>query len=603
MTVAPRRWWLCFALCASGVAQANVDIDIKIDGGTQQMQDNVRAFLSLTRYAKRDDLEQDTLERLEARIPLEVASALEPLGYYESEATYQTERRKPDKAEWKVTINVTPGRAVRLSEVNIDVSGPGKDDERIVEELGKEALRAGRRLDHGEYEAVKANLLHQANSSGYLNAHWTTSDLLIDKEERRAYVTLKMDTGERYYFGAITIEQNVIDADKMQRLLRMQEGDPYNLDLLLQTQYVLDDTQYFSPAEVVGGEPAPVTHTVPIKITAKPNRKNSYAIAAGYGTDTQARGSLTWDRRLVNRDGHRAKLQLEGSAIGYDASVRYVIPVRDVALEKLEFTLSKIKEKLADNISYREEFTPSLTQVMGSWQRVLFTRLSHEKSVYYDENYVVTDTVNTSLIVPGISYSTLPTYILGQTQRKYSLYAELSGSPSTLGSGASYLRLYLEGEKVFDLSQRWHLRLRGQLGAIHTHDLNEFIKVPISARFFAGGDNSVRGFSLNELSPVDTNKDGIYDTTDFTAPGTKVGARKLLVGTVEFERDLPKNLRAAVFYDIGNAVDSFTDRLEDSAGVGLRWHISVASLGLDVAQPLSVGGRTPRLHLHISTLF
>jgi translocation and assembly module TamA len=305
----------------------------------------------------------------------------------------------------------------------------------------------------------------------------------------------------------------------------------------------------------------------------------------------------------VNRNGHRAKLQLQGSAIGYEASARYVIPVRDVALEKVEFTLSKTKEKLADNISYRDEFTPSFTQVLGSWQRVLFTRLSHEKSVYFDENNVITDTVKTFLIIPGISYSTLPNYILGQKQRRYSLYGELSGSPSSLGSGASYLRLFLEGEKVFDFTEKWHLRLRGQLGAIHTRDLNEFIHVPISARFFAGGDNSVRGFGLNELSPVDTNKDGIYDTTDFTAQGTKVGARKLVVGTVEVERDLPKNLRGAVFYDIGNAVDNFGDRLEYSAGVGLRWHISVASLGLDVAQPLSVSGRSPRLHLHISTLF
>jgi hypothetical protein len=40
----------------------------------------------------------------------------------------------------------------------------------------------------------------------------------------------------------------------------------------------------------------------------------------------------------------------------------------------------------------------------------------------------------------------------------------------------------------------------------------------------------------------------------------------------------------------------------------LRYNIAVASLGIDVAQPLyapnqSVAGRLPRLHLHISTLF
>jgi translocation and assembly module TamA len=82
-----------------------------------------------------------------------------------------------------------------------------------------------------------------------------------------------------------------------------------------------------------------------------------------------------------------------------------------------------------------------------------------------------------------------------------------------------------------------------------------------------------------------------------------VGARNLVVGAVEVERDLPRNLRLATFYDIGNAIDHFSDPLEYSVGIGLRWHISIASLGIDVAQPLSVSGRNPRLHFHISTLF
>jgi translocation and assembly module TamA len=581
MTGSLRLLLVCFALCASSWAQAGVEIDINIDGGTEQMQDNARAFLSLSRYAKRSDLQQDTLERLEARIPVEIAKSLEPLGYYEPEITYQSQQRKAN--DWKVTINIVPGRAVRLSEVNIAVIGEGKDDDRVTTELNKRALRPGQRLDHGSYDSFKNNLLRAATSSGYLEARWLENDLLIDKVERRAYVTLQLDTGPRYYFGTISIEQDVVDPDMMQRLLRMREGDPYDLDALLQTQYVLDDTLYFAPAEVQSGVPDAVTHTVPVKVTGKPNRKNSYAIAAGYGTDTQARGTLTWDRRLVNRDGHRAKLQLTGSAIGHEASVHYVIPVRDVALEKLEFTLADTKEELADAVSNRDEFITSFTQALGSWQRVLFAKLSYERSVYPDREE------KSFLIIPGISYSTLPNYILGQQQRHYSLYAELSGSPSSLGSGASFVQLRMQGERIFDLSEKWHLRLRGQVGISWLPD-SKFNELPASVRFFAGGDNSVRGFALNELSPLD----------EF---GKRVGARNLIVGTTELERDLPKNLRLAVFYDIGNAIDHFGDPLEDAAGIGLRWHISVASLGLDVAQPLSVSGRSPRLHLHISTLF
>lgn len=574
------RRFILLALLVSFTAHANVDIKLDIDGGTQQMQNNVRAFLSLTRYAERKDLQPDTMERLSARIPLEVANALEPLGYYEPKVTFTTEQHNQD---WRVNISITPGRAVRLSEVNVTVIGEGKDDARVARELNSNALRAGQRLDHGAYDNFKNNLLRAANTSGYLDAHWLQSELLIDKSERRAYVTLQLETGTRYYFGEITVEQNVINPNTMRRLLRMKQGDPYDLELLLQTQYVLDDTLYFSPAEVTSGTPDAATHTVPVTITGKPNRKNRYAIAAGYGTDTQARGTLTWDRRLVNRDGHSAKLQLTGSAIGHEASVRYTIPVRDVALEKLEFTVSDIKEELGDAVSYRDQFVTSFTQVLGSWQRVAAVRLSRERSVLPDL------TNKTFLIIPSISYATMPGYVLGQQQRRYAFSAELSGSPSALGSGASFVQLLIQGERVFDLSERYHLRLRGTLGTSWLPN-SRFIDLPLSERFFAGGDNSVRGFGLNELSPKDAN-------------GVRVGARNLVVGTVEVERDLPKNLRFAVFYDIGNAIDHFGDPLEDSAGVGLRWHISVASLGLDVAQPLSEKGRPPRLHLHISTLF
>ena len=44
----------------------------------------------------------------------------------------------------------------------------------------------------------------------------------------------------------------------------------------------------------------------------------------------------------------------------------------------------------------------------------------------------------------------------------------------------------------------WHVRGRGEFG---TSWVDDFSALPASQRFFAGGDRSVRGFALNELSP------------------------------------------------------------------------------------------------------
>jgi translocation and assembly module TamA len=212
---------------------------------------------------------------------------------------------------------------------------------------------------------------------------------------------------------------------------------------------------------------------------------------------------------------------------------------------------------------------------------VLFLKFSKETSV------LPLETFTDFLIIPGISYSTLPNYIVGHEPLPYSLFLELTGSPHSLGSDASYVRLRLDGERVFNIYRKWHLRLRGQIGLSY---ISNFSELPLSQRFFAGGDNSVRGFALNELSPVDVR-------------GNKIGGRDLVFGSVEIEHDLPRNFGWAVFTDAGNAVNHFSDPLEYSVGVGLRYRIAVASLGIDVAQALSEPGRTPRLHLHLSTVF
>lgn len=567
---------------------AHAKIDIVIPEVTEAVSNNIRAFLSLTRYAERDDVTQETVSRLQRRIVSETRAALEPLGYYEPEVTYATAH---EGENWRVTIHVKPGRPVRLSQVSVDALGPGAGERAIREVLDAAELKPGLRLNHGVYERVKDSLLRAAKNDGYLDAQLTKNDLIIDKLERRATVAIEMDTGKRYSYGEINIAQDVIHDDSMRGLLRMQPGDPYTLDSLLRTQYVLDDSQYFSAVNIETGTVDRDALTVPITVSAEPNRRHRFATSLGYGTDTEVRGKFTWDNRRVNRDGHRFKLELLGSSIIRQLGARYVIPVMDVALEKLEFTGNIVDEELGDTESRRAEAGAGLTQVIGRWQRVLFVRVANETTTEVDK------TRNTAFYVfPGISYSTLPSYIVGGKQRPYRLYFELRGSPTTLGSDASFLQLRFQGERVFNFAQRWHLDLRAELGTtrIETERPSEeqILELPASQRFFAGGDRSVRGFALNELAPRDQ------------ATGDTIGGKHVAAATIEVTRDLARNFGVAAFYDIGNAFNDFKDpQLEYSAGLGLRYNIAVASFGVDVAQPLSESGRNPRFHLYISTQF
>ena len=563
---------------------ARADIRIEIPDVTPAVDLNIRAFLSLTRYAERTDVTEEIMGRLLRRVVSETRTALEPLGYYDPKVEYNVEHQQ--EGSWTVTILVTPGRPVRISEVSIDVSGAGQDEAALRSIIAAGELKPGLRLNHGTYESVKGSLLRAAKNQGYIDARFEKNELLIDRAERRATITLLLQTGERYRYGEILTLQDVITDDAMRRLLRMKQGDPYTLDSLLRTQYVLDDSQYFASVDIDSGEPDPKTNTVPVTVRANANRKQRYAVSFGYATDTKARGKVIWDNRLVNRDGHRSKMEVTGSSVLQELSMRYAIPVRDIALEKLEFTGAARKEELGDTLSQQLEFGTGLTQVRGAWQRSLFLRLSNETTTLPADGDTPRSRNTQFLIIPGISFATLPSYVTGGIARPYSIYTELRGSPSTFGSDSSFLQLRVQAEGMFNLSDLWQLRVRAEVGSSWVGDFSD---LPASQRFFAGGDRSVRGFALNSLSPKDDE-------------GNSIGGRNLLTGSVEIERALPRNFGVAAFYDIGNAFDHFGDSLESAAGLGVRYHIAVASLGVDVAQPLSVSG-SPRLHLYISTLF
>jgi len=567
-----------------GPTTACANIELSIPDVTEAVATNVREYLSLTRYAERKDISEETMSRLLRRVVAETEEALQPLGYYEPQVTYDA---KQNGQTWQVTLHVTPGRPVRLSEVTVDAVGPGARARTIQDLLNEHELKPGLRLNHGTYDRVKANLLRAAKSEGYLDAHFTRNDLIIDREARRANIAIELDTGERYRYGAITIAQDVIKADAMNRLLRMHEDDPYTLDSLLRTQYVLDDTQYFSTVDIESGTPDKNSRTIPVTVRAEPNRKHRFGTSLGYGTDTRFRGTFSWEDRLVNDSGHRSRLELLGSSVVKDITERYVIPVMDVALEKLEFTATLRDEELGDTRSKRAEIGSGLTQVLGRWQRVLFLRLSNETTIEPGPTPDAPNDERTQhYLIPGMSYSTVPSYIVGGKPRPYSLYTEVRGSPQTLGSDASFLQFRVQAERYFDFGPLYQLRLRGELGVSWTPSFDLF---PASQRFFAGGEHSVRGFALNELSPTDEN-------------GNHIGGKDLATATIELERRLPRNLGAAIFFDAGNAFDNFGDPLEYSAGIGGRYHIAVASFGVDVAQPLSRTGN-PRLHLYIATQF
>ncbi len=554
-------------------------IELEIEGVDGPLLENVQALLSLRRHARSRELDEEMVERLVQRATGEVGTALRPFGYYEP--VVGTELKRTD-AGWQVTVRVDPGPPVILVEQQVEISGRGREEPFLRQALAASPLRTGAQLSHIDYDQLKGELLRAAASNGYLDADFTRGELLVDPVAREARARITLETGERYRFGPTAIEQDFLRPDFVRRYLRYREGDWYDAGALLRTQFALDDSQYFAVVEVLPQERDRARKIAPVRIAATPSKRDLYTIAVGYATDTRVRGTLGWENRRMNSSGHRLRAEIRGSSIEEVVRLTYAIPWTDPALEKLSFELRGLREQRADVETTGGSFKVGLTQVHGKWQRVLSVTADATR----DEVSTPTGVTRASsqLFVPGISYALLPPGFLGVNAVPRGFQLELIGSTSVLGSDTDFTRLVIRDERRFRLAERLHLQLRAELGA---SSVGDFQQLPAQYRFFAGGDRSVRGYGYEELSPVD-------------ADGNRVGGRHLMTGSIELQRDLPRNFVVAVFVDGGNAINSFGDRLEYSAGVGLRYRLPFLSIGLDVAQSLSEPDRSPRLHLNFT---
>ena len=568
------------------VAHASIRVELSgIDDGPAR--DNVVAYLSLKRYATIDDLSPDAVERIFHRADGEVADALRPFGYYQPklDATLTA-----DGKNWIARLAVTPGPPVVLTHATVSLEGPGAGEPFLRELVDSAPLRAGQQLNHGAYDRLKSELQQRAAANGYLDAHYTFSELAVDPTQLSATATLTLDTGPRYRFGDIVVEQDAITPALALRYLRFHKGDWYDSTAILRTQFALDDTQFFRMVEVLPGNRDPATLTVPVRVDAQRNQRNKYTIGVGYETDYGARVRFVWYRRLTNERGHRFRFEANVAENNQQLTATYVVPIGDPALEKAQLDLTASDELLGDARVKSLTLRPSVTHVRRGLQRVMFADVVRTDSVAGGESTV------SNLVVPGISLSQVPPAFVSDTavlSFDPGWYAELLGSAAPLGSNSNFLRLHLRDQWRFKLGSGWYLLTRAELGATLVKNFDEF---PTQYRFFAGGDRSVRGFAFNSLSPVEP------------VPGTtppqelRTGGKHLAVGSLEIEHDLPRHFAVALFTDVGNAFNHFGDPLEYSAGIGVRYKLPFVGVGIDIAQPLSRTG-SPRLHLNVTPVF
>ena len=502
-----------------------------------------------------------------------------------------------DKTELVVTIKVSEGEQFTVGDVTI--SGHSIS---TGAELRKDfKLKKGDLFDAAHYQHDMKLLRDYYTSHGYLDVRIEPREIYPDK--RTIDIAYNITENSRYKLGMFEIRGNTRTRDKViRREFSLLPGDVFDLEQVDKGMTRLGYLRYFNKIEktIAKGE-EPGERDLIVEIEEGQTGNFSFGVGLSSSDGIVGTIQLTLDNfDLVNfptsfrelfsgnafmGGGQRLDLMYNPGTEYQQARLAFHDPYifdtqysfnfsvflydrqRDDYDEKRVGTRVGLGQKLTENL------TGSLT---FRFENVDITNL--DLPIAPDVAAAAGDSDVLSLML-SLNYDR--TDHPWQPSEGYRLMGSLEVAGDYIGSDWDFYRVDLEGRKYYTLietraGKKHILALRARVGVVDAYGGNS--SVPIFERYYAGGLNSIRGFSYRGLGPEQL--------------GTEVGGEFSAIGNVEYIFPIYRTIIRGEHYDMIRGV-IFADggqvayRLADVAGT--TWRTSVG-VGVRLYLP-ALGGR------------
>lgn len=570
--------WTSSALAQFGAESLPGQPTFVMEGVPAGLAANVRN--SLTILAEPCSASLLRLQRLIPNAEREVTAAVNALGYYRSTftlTTYQT------PGCWMLRVDMQPGPRILLENVAITIPGDDAVHRQFAGMLAASPVRAGMPLDHGTYEDLKNDLSATAIDNGYFGARFGEAQIAIDLQAYKADVRLDFDTGNQYRFGAIKLAQpSEFTTNLLGILSPIEAGDFYANEQLGKLRRNLESSQYFRQVRITPRPNQAVNEAIPIDVDLTLLPQHAFSSGIGFTTDTGPRVRGSYENRYLNNKGHRLLVNSSLSQLRTELDASYRVPLPSENLSSLNFTGGYSAE---DNDSYfnrQFKLVSSIrSEYANGWLQNVFLDFQRNE----DEIELVKTSSVLSLL--GGSLSKTSADDLVNPSAGWKLFAQVQGAAESLLSDTSLLQVYTSAKHIKAFGRS---RVLSRLEAGATV-IDETADLPANLRFFAGGDQSIRGYDFRALGPAadDLARDGT---------GTDVvGGKFLIVGSVEYDYLIRDKWRVAVFSDNGYVFNN-KDKMElqQSAGLGVRWLSPLGPIRIDLAHAFE-GDESFRIHI------
>ncbi len=391
----------------------------------------------------------------------------------------------------------------------------------------------------------------------------------IDDAKKRVDLEFKTDKGRKVYVGQIDIAGNTKTLDNViRREFRLKEGELFNGKKLKRTKQRINNLGFFEDVKI-DTKPGKEPDKLDIETTVTEKPTGSFTIGAGFSSVENLIFSASVSQDNIFGRGQKLAFSTELSSRRNNFNLSFTDPRLLDSDVSAGIDLFNRKSNFFSFESRNRGGGVRLGKAIGEydWLGINY-RYENVRTTDIDPGeetaFLFNGERTTSRIGPTFVRDTRDNFLNPTKGWRHVVKLELGG----LG-GLKFFRTNYE--------VTYYRSIIGKLvGAFHSEinyadGYNDDV-LPIFERYFMGGPNSLRGYTIRDIGP----KNGT---------GDPVGGKQSLLFNLELQYPITKSFRAFTFYDRGNVFGDGTNITTTREDINLADMRSSVGLGIRFISP------------------
>jgi outer membrane protein insertion porin family len=474
-------------------------------------------------------------------------------GYYNAHIRYDLTL---NKNQVSLHIEVSEGKPITVATIDLKVAN-GSPSPQELDRSFKLPFKRGDVFDQDAYQRGAQDLINLYTTHSYAHAK-VQRHAVVDVRALQARTQYDVEPGGRCVFGNTKIAgTKKVDPELIEQQVTYRFGEPFDSRKLAASRTAIVGLNLFSSVDIEQEENQSNRAIVPITISVHEGPRHSLNAGLGYNTQTQLNATIGWTDYNFLAGGRQL------TVTGIYSNVNSTFDVKLLQPRVFAPEVSLILEASQQQQSY-QTYTGNIS---GFDPHIDYKPLS-SLTVFagWRLEYMKFNSVNSSTIKAiggfrrsGILSGPSAGVVFNNTEDPFNpqsgeiIYLLGNLSDHSLGADYRYWRLLAEAKKYHLVGWQTVLATRLKIGLSDT--LSTIGDVPLSERFYSGGEGSVRGYGLRRIGALSDSNDPL-------------GGLSLIEGSVELRRPLFWKLNGALFFDCGQVATQPYDLRVDALQCG-----------------------------------